>query len=74
MADAGCIHKSFVAVIEDGMEAATATSVIIELPSDSALQPPGQTADQPFSFPIGDGVTDAILFVGRVVELDELAR
>jgi serpin B len=60
------IHKAFVAVDEEGTEAAAATAVIIDLgaaPMPEAVV----TIDRPFIFLIRDIETGAILFVGRVV-------
>jgi len=60
------IHKAFVAVDEEGTEAAAATAVIVGLtaaPSASLVV----TVDRPFVFLIRDIETGAILFVGRVL-------
>ena len=60
------LHKAFVAVDEAGTEAAAATAVIM---ARSAVpeHPVEVTIDRPFIFLIRDIDTDAILFVGRVV-------
>jgi serpin B len=60
------LHKAFVAVNEEGTEAAAATAVIMEL---TAVPPAALvvTVDRPFVFLIRDIETGAILFVGRVV-------
>jgi serpin B len=60
------VHKAFVAVDEAGTEAAAATAVIVSL---TATPPPPVevTLDHPFIFLIRDIETDAILFVGRVL-------
>ena len=59
-------HKAFVAVDEEGTEAAAATAVVMEklaLPMfDVELN-----IDRPFVFVIRDRETDTVLFVGRVV-------
>lgn len=59
------IHKAFVAVEEEGTEAAAATAVI-------AMRGPSQPAvfkaDHPFVFVIRDNATHELLFVGRVVQ------
>ena len=59
------IHKAFVAVDEEGTEAAAATAVIIGETSMPA-EPIEVTLDHPFIFLIRDIETEAILFVGRV--------
>jgi serpin B len=60
------IHKAFVAVDEEGTEAAAATAVIMETTSmpmfDITL-----TVDRPFIFVIRDTVSGQILFIGRVL-------
>ncbi len=60
------IHKAFVAVDEQGTEAAAATAVIM---MESAPPEPSVeiTIDRPFIFLIRDIDTGAILFVGRVL-------
>ncbi len=61
------IHKSFVSVDEAGTEAAAATAVLMELTAMPEL-PVEVTIDRPFIFMIRDLQTDAILFVGRVMD------
>jgi serpin B len=62
------LHKSFVAVDEEGTEAAAVTAVIMV---GSAPGPPpvtiNFTADRPFIFLIQDIETGSILFIGRVL-------
>ncbi len=58
------VHKAFVKVDERGTEAGAATGGTIGVTS----LPPAFTADRPFVFLIRDNATDAILFVGRVVD------
>ena len=61
------IHQSFVAVDEQGTEAAAATAVIIG--TTSAPPPPVPFAvDRPFIFLIRDIPTDTILFIGRLLD------
>jgi serpin B len=63
----GVIHKAFVSVDEAGTEAAAATAVVMEklaMPEE----PVEVTVDRPFIFVIRDIETNAILFVGRVVD------
>jgi len=59
-------HKSFVSVDEEGTEAAAATAVVVE----ESMPPEWGTLrfDRPFLFAIRDRPTDAILFLGRVVD------
>jgi serine protease inhibitor len=59
-------HKAFVEVNEEGTEAAAATSVGIALVS--ARMPFSFVADHPFLMIIRDQRTDAILFMGVVVD------
>jgi serpin B len=57
-------HKAFVAMDEEGTEAAAATAVVTR---DVSAPPPAEfTADRPFLFLILDEPTGQILFVGRV--------
>jgi serpin B len=62
------IHKAFVAVDEEGTEAAAATAV--EMSDESAPLEPEITfqADRPFLFFIHDVPSSALLFMGRLVE------
>ena len=58
------VHKAFVAVDEEGTEAAAATGVVIGL---AAMPQYSMTVDQPFIFLIRDIQTNSILFIGRVL-------
>jgi serpin B len=60
-------HKAFVAVDEEGTEAAAATAVVMELTAAPA-EPIEFKVDRPFVFLIRDIETDAILFLGHVVD------
>lgn len=62
------IHKAFVAVDEEGTEAAAATGVVVGI--TSAPPPPAVslTIDRPFLFAIQDAETGALLFLGRVLD------
>ncbi len=60
------IHKAFVAVDEEGTEAAAATAVIMETTS-APMFDVTLTVDRPFIFLIRDTVSGQILFMGRVV-------
>jgi serpin B len=61
------LHKAFIAVDEEGTEAAAATAVMIGLTSMpvSDLQ---LTIDHPFIFLIQDQPTGTVLFLGRVLD------
>jgi serpin B len=58
-------HKAFVAVDENGTEAAAATAVI--MPGAAPGEPLKFTMDRPFIFLIRDIETNTILFMGRVL-------
>jgi serpin B len=60
------IHKAFVSVDETGTEAAAATAVDMKL-TGIPEEPIEVTIDHPFIFLIRDIETDAILFVGRIM-------
>jgi len=57
-------HKSFIALDEEGTEAAAATALIMSL--ESMPQPATFTADRPFLFWIEHSSTGEILFLGQV--------
>ena len=61
------VHKAFVAVDEEGTEAAAATAVVVKL---TALRepPPVFRADHPFLHLIRDRQSGAILFLGRLTD------
>jgi serpin B len=59
-------HKAFVAVDEEGTEAAAATAVVMTETSIPEVIP--VSADKPFIFFIRDQVTGSILFMGRVLD------
>jgi serpin B len=63
----GIFHKAFVAVDEEGTEAAAATAVVVGVTS---VMPPQEVktfnADHPFVFIIKDNRTHQILFIGKV--------
>mgnify|MGYP003342399898 CR=1 FL=1 len=56
---------SFVAVDEEGTEAAAATAVISNAPAPPPPKPVEFRADRPFLFLIRDSRHDTILFMGR---------
>ena len=60
------LHQAFVAVDEQGTEAAAATAVTMF--RQSAQRPGSVTIDHPFLFLIRDRVTGTILFMGRVLD------
>jgi serpin B len=64
------IQKTFVEVNEEGTEAAAATGVTIVVTSGKmrVAPPPVFHADHPFLYTIRDPKTDAILFMGHVVD------
>ena len=65
----GVIHQAYVAVDEEGTEAAAATAVMMvgaEMHGDKP-EPKVFTADHPFLFLVRHRPTGAILFMGRVV-------
>jgi serpin B len=64
---ADVLHKAFVSVDEAGTEAAAATAVVIG-GTGAPATPVTLVIDRPFLFVIRDIPTDAILFVGRVME------
>ncbi len=61
----GVFHQAFVAIDEEGTEAAAATAVVID--EDSVPEPVTLTVDRPFLFVVRDRPTGAVLFLGRVV-------
>jgi serpin B len=62
---AAVFHKAFVAVNEEGTEAAAATAVVMKARAMPA-PPPVFRADHPFVFFIRENSTGSILFLGRV--------
>ena len=59
------IHQAFVAVDEEGTEAAAATAVISNAPAPPPPKPVEFRADRPFLFLIRDARHGTILFLGR---------
>ena len=59
-------HKTFIALDEEGTEAAAATAIIVGL--ESAPQPATFTADRPFLFWIEHTSTGEMLFLGQLVD------
>jgi serpin B len=60
------VHKAFVAVDEEGTEAAAATAVIVGVTS-APMFDVTLTIDRPFIFVIRDKPSGQILFIGRVL-------
>lgn len=61
------VHKAFIAVDEEGTEAAAATAVIVGLTS-AGSPPVAMTVDRPFLFVIEHAGTGEILFLGQVAD------
>jgi serpin B len=59
-------HKTFIALDEEGTEAAAATAIVVGL--TAAPEPATFTADQPFLFWIEQGSTGEMLFLGQVTD------
>ena len=59
------LHEAFVAVNEEGTEAAAATAALMQA-MGPPLPPPTFRADHPFVFLIRENSTGSILFLGRV--------
>ena len=62
------IHKAFVAIDEQGTEAAAATAVVMETKGMDLAPTTTFRADHPFVFVIRDKAHDRILFMGRVTD------
>lgn len=62
------LHKAFIAVDEQGTEAAAATTVLMAGSAAPEDEPLEVTIDRPFIFLIRDAQTGAILFMGRVMD------
>jgi serpin B len=60
------LHKSFIALDENGTEAAAATAIVVGL--TSAPPPATFTADRPFLFWIEHASTGELLFLGQVTD------
>jgi len=67
------IHKAFVDVNEEGTEAAAATAVALRSAAELSRpeEPVEFRADHPFVFLIRDNRTQAVLFLGRLVNPKE---
>lgn len=60
------IHQTFVAMDEDGTEAAAATVVLMYPTSGPAIEPVPVSLDRPFIYRITDETTGATLFIGQI--------
>lgn len=60
------VHEAFIAVDEDGTEAAAATAVVMDLTAAPA-EVVELTVDRPFLFAIAHGDSRSVLFLGHVV-------
>ncbi len=61
------VHKAFIEVSEEGTEAAAATGIAVGVTSVPA-EPLSITVDRPFIYVLRDTKTNAVLFLGRVVD------
>jgi serpin B len=62
------IHQTFVAMDEEGTEAAAATIVLVHPVSAPLLEPVPVTLDRPFLYRIIDDRTGATLFIGQILD------
>ena len=58
------LHKTFIQVDEEGTEAAAVTAVFVELSANPEMP---YSFNEPFVFVIHEKSTDAILFIGKVI-------
>jgi serpin B len=61
------IHEAFIAVDEEGTEAAAATAVVMDLAA-APIEGINLQIDRPFLFSLYDRETGAVLFMGRVLD------
>ena len=62
------IHETYLAMDEEGTEAAAATAAVF-VPTAAPIEPPGPVVlDRPFLFRIFDHTTGATLFLGQVLD------
>jgi serpin B len=62
------LHKAFIAVDEEGTEAAAATSLAPTASAARPQEPKPFVADHPFLYGIRHRATNVVLFLGRVVD------
>jgi serpin B len=65
---AEALHETYVAMDEEGTEAAAATVLTGEATSGSTIEPVPVILDRPFFFRIVDPTSHATLFVGRILD------
>lgn len=63
-------HQTFVALDEEGTEAAAATAVVMATTSSASVPPPAidVRVDRPFLFALQHGASGACLFLGRITD------
>lgn len=63
------VHSAFIAVDEEGTEAAASTAFVLKTKSAAGIEPPFVTftADRPFVYAIVNRATNCVLFLGRFV-------
>ncbi|MBN1150631.1 serpin family protein, partial [candidate division WOR-3 bacterium] len=62
------IHQAYIAVDEEGTEAAAATAVVMERTSSAPVQRIYFKADRPFIYVIRERENGLVLFMGRVLD------
>ena len=62
------IHETFVAIDEEGTEAAAATAILAKPASAAPEPPPPVILDRPFLYRIVDAGSGATLFIGQVLD------
>lgn len=62
------IHEAFVAMDEEGTEAAAATVVLVAATSGPATPPVAVVLDRPFFYRIVDDASGATLFIGQITD------
>lgn len=63
------LHKAVIEVNEEGSEAAAAT--VVEMTEAAAMEPITFIADRPFVFIIADDSSETILFMGKLLNVNE---
>ena len=61
------LHETFIAIDEQGTEAAASTVVLVTATSGPRFDPVPVILDRPFLYRIMDAETDATLFIGQIV-------
>lgn len=65
------IHETFIAIDEQGTEAAAATAVVVTPMSGPAFEPVPVILDRPFLFRVVDNTTETTLFIGQILDPTE---